>query len=200
MIVGPITLEGRVVRLEPLDERHIPDLAVAGVDESTWRYMPYGQVVTVDRMATFVRQTIAKHADGTEAPFAVVLRATGRAVGMTRYLDIRPAHRGLEIGGTWYAPEHRRTVLNTECKLLLLTHAFDTLDAIRVQLKTDERNAASRRAIERIGATFEGILRENMILADGVRRSTAYYSILSREWPSVKDRLERLAVARDEAS
>jgi RimJ/RimL family protein N-acetyltransferase len=195
MHVRPVTLEGRIVRLEPLEERHVADLAIAGAEPSIWRFMPYGLVTTHERMATFVRETRALGAGGTTLPFAVVDRETGRAVGCTRYLDIQPAHRGLEIGGTWYAVDRWRTGLNTECKRLLLAHAFDDLGAIRVQLKTDLRNERSQRAIERIGGTREGVLRDNTILPDGYVRSTVYYSILAREWPAVKERLGRMAAA-----
>jgi RimJ/RimL family protein N-acetyltransferase len=193
MKATPVTLEGRRVRLEPLDFRHVGDLAIAGADESIWRLLPYGPITTPDRMAAFVRDVLAIQARGTELPFAVVDRATGRAIGSTRYLEIRPEHHGLEIGGTWYGVAHQRTGVNTECKALLLAHAFETLAAIRVQLKTDLRNERSQRAIERIGATHEGILRENILMPDGYRRSTVYYSILDREWPEVKARLVRFA-------
>lgn len=193
MIVSPVTLEGLIVRLEPLEERHTEGLARAGADESIWRLMPYGHVTTPDRMAEFVAGMLARAAGGGELPFAVVEREAGRVVGATRYLDIRPEHRGLEIGGTWYAVDRQRTGVNTDCKRLLLAHAFEALGAIRVQLKTDARNERSRRAIERIGATYEGTLREVMILPDGHRRSTAYFSILDREWPAVRVRLDRLA-------
>ena len=192
MKVAPVTLEGRIVRLEPLSERHIDGLSVAGSDESIWRLMPYGAITSADRMRGFVKEMLAIEALGTERPFAVIDRATGRAIGGTRYLDIRPEHRGLEIGGTWYGLAQQRTGVNTECKALLLAHAFEVLGAIRVQLKTDLRNERSQRAIERIGATREGVLRENMILPDGHRRSTVYYSILDREWPDVKRRLDIL--------
>ncbi len=189
MQVVPVTLEGRIVRLEPLDERHVADLALAGNDVSIWQLMPYGPVTHPDRMREFIRDTLARQARGTDLPFAVVEQSTGRAIGGTRYLDIQPANRGLEIGGTWYGVAHQRTGVNTECKALLLAHAFETLGAIRVQLKTDLRNERSQRAIERIGATREGVLRENLLMPDGYRRSTVYYSILDREWPAVKDQL-----------
>jgi RimJ/RimL family protein N-acetyltransferase len=196
MKVEPVTLEARVVRLESLEERHVPDLAVAGADDSIWRLMPYGLVTTEDRMRSFVREQIRLRDLGTTLPFAVVERSTGRAVGNTRYLDIQAAHRGIEIGGTWYTPAAQRSAVNTECKWLLLSHAFETLGAIRVQLKTDSRNERSQRAIERLGASREGVLRENMIMPDGYRRSSVYYSILDREWPAVKERLQQLMAER----
>jgi N-acetyltransferase len=116
----------------------------------------------------------------------------GKAIGSTRYLDIRPEHRGLEIGGTWYSAAHQRTGVNTECKFLLLKHAFEVLDCIRVQLKTDSRNERSQRAMERIGAVREGVLRNHMIQPDGHWRQTVMYSITVEEWPAVKARLEQL--------
>ena len=127
-------------------------------------------------------------------PFCVVDPATGQALGITTYLDIRPAHRGLEIGWTWYSPRARGTAINPACKLLLLGHAFERLGAIRVCLKTDERNARSRAAIFKLGAKFEGVMRENLIMPDGFHRSTAMYGVLAGEWPGVRRALEaRLA-------
>ena len=116
--------------------------------------------------------------------------ASGRVAGATRYLNIMPKDRGLEIGGTWYGTEFQRTAVNTECKYLLLTHAFETLACIRVQLKTDLRNERSQKAIERIGAKKEGVLRNHMILPDGNIRHSVFYSVLDSEWPEVKKNLE----------
>ncbi len=193
MNVTPLTLTGSIVRLEPLSLTHAADLAAAGADPNVWRLMPYGQVTSPELMQAFVAETISKAEKDGDIPFAVVLNGTNRAIGSTRYLDVRPSHRALEIGGTWYGSDHQRTGVNTECKRLLLTHAFESLGAIRVQLKTDLRNERSQRAIERIGGKREGVLRENMILPDGYRRSTVYYSILEAEWPEVKARLAELA-------
>lgn len=190
MRVEPVTLTGRHVRLEPLSEAHVPDLAIAGRDPEIWQWMPYGEVTSEPRMFDWVRDLLARQARGTDLPFAVIAASTGRAVGCTRYLDIQVAHRALEVGGTWYATEHQRTAVNTECKLLIVGHAFEGIGANRVQFKTDLRNVRSQRALERIGAVREGVLREHMLMPDGHLRSSAYYSILAREWPSVKDRLE----------
>ncbi len=190
MDVRPVVLTGRLVRLEPLSEAHVPDLVAAGQDERIWRYMPYGLVRTVEKMTAHVREVLARQERGTDVPFAVIHRASGRAVGGTRYLDIQRPHHGLEIGGTWYAPEHQRTGVNTECKYLLLGHAFDTLGCHRVQLKTDLRNERSQKAIERLGAVREGVLRKNVVMPDGYVRSTVVYSIIAEEWPAVKARLE----------
>lgn len=131
-------------------------------------------------------------ASSAQIPFAVVHAESGRAVGSTRYMDIRIADRGLEIGWTWYAPSVQRTALNTECKLLLLRHAFEELGAERVQLKTDARNERSRRAIERLGAIREGILRKHMRVRDGFLRDSLLYSIIAAEWPDVRTRLKRM--------
>jgi RimJ/RimL family protein N-acetyltransferase len=196
MQIAPVTLIGDLVRLEPLSLDHVPDLTEAGQDESIWQLMPYGPITTVDRMTHFVQRCLLGQERGTELLFAVVHGKIGRAVGSTRYLDIRQEHRTLEIGGTWYAPAHQRTGVNTECKYLLLRHAFEQLGCIRVQLKTDRLNERSQRAIERIGAVNEGTLRNHMIMPDGRRRDTVMYSVLDEEWPAVKSRLERL-MARD---
>ena len=194
MDVYPVCLTGRVVRLEALSEDHVPELAVAGRDPRIWRYMIYGDVTTAPAMRRFVWTLLAWQAAGTDLPFAVFHRETGRIVGCTRYLNIRPADRGLEIGGTWYDVDFQRTAVNTECKYLLLYHAFETLGCIRVQLKTDSRNVRSQRAIERLGAVREGVLRNHMILPDGTVRDSIFYSILDEEWPAVRARLEEMLV------
>lgn len=189
MEVTPIVLTGRLVRLEPLSLDHVADLTVAGQDEEVWRLLPYGAVATEAEMAGFIGSALAQTDD---RPFAVIELATGRAIGSTRYLDIRPAHRAMEIGGTWYAPAFQRTGVNTECKYLLLRHAFETLGCVRVQFKTDQRNVRSQQAIERIGAVREGVLRNHVIMPDGFRRASVMYSIIDDEWPEVRERLERL--------
>jgi RimJ/RimL family protein N-acetyltransferase len=191
---APITLSGQLVRLEPLGQRHVPDLTRAGQDDAIWRYMPYGLIRTQEQMTAWVLDALARLGRGTDLPFAVIDQATAQAIGSCRYLAIDPLHRSLEIGGTWYATEHQRTGVNTECKYLLLTHAFEVLGCIRVQLKTDLRNLRSQQAIERIGANREGVLRNNLIMPDGYQRSTVVYSILDDEWPRVKARLEQLMV------
>ncbi len=188
----PVVLVGRWVRLEPLSEAHVPDLSQAGSDPSIWQYMRYGEITTEAGMLRWVRSLLQAQALGTDLPFAVIYIDTGKAIGCTRYLEIRPEHRAVEIGGTWYAVTYQRTAVNTECKYLLLRHAFETLGCIRVQFKTDLRNERSQRALERIGAVKEGILRNHMILPDGVIRHSVYYSIIQEEWPVVKARLEEM--------
>jgi N-acetyltransferase len=190
MNIQPITLTGRVVRLEPLSEAHIPDLTIAAQDENIWRFMLYGNIQTQAQMRTWVQDILGRQARGTDLPFAVIYLERDQAIGATRYLDIRQSDRGLEVGGTWYAPAFQHTSVNTECKFMLLKHAFEDLGCVRVQFKTDLRNERSQRAIERLGAVKEGILRNHIITPEGYLRSSVYYSILDSEWPAVKVRLE----------
>jgi RimJ/RimL family protein N-acetyltransferase len=188
----PIQLEGRSVRLEPLTEAHVPALTAIGNDDSIWKLMVYGQIRTEDDMSKWVRSLLNGQAAGTDLPFAVIHLVSGRVVGATRYMEMRPAHKGLEIGGTWYGLEFQHTIVNTESKYLLLRYAFESLGTIRVQFKTDIRNERSCRAIERIGAKREGVLRNHYILLDGVRRDSVFYSVIDSEWPGVKERLEKM--------
>ncbi len=184
--IPPITLHGQVVRLEPLTTTHVPDLFWAGNDESIWSYMRYGTIKSEADMHAWVQMLLDAQAHGTDLPFAVILLGAGRAVGCTRYLEIEPHNRSLEIGGTWYGVSYQRTAVNTECKYLLLKYAFEELGCIRVQFKADLRNKRSQRALERIGAVREGVLRDHVILPDGFVRSSVYYSILEKEWPAVR--------------
>jgi RimJ/RimL family protein N-acetyltransferase len=191
MKIQPVTLTGKFIRLEPLSENHVPDLAQVGIDENIWQFMLYGEIRTEADMHGWVRDILSRQKRGTDLPFTVIQQGSGKAIGCTRYLEIHPEHRNLEIGGTWYGAPYRGTWVNTEAKYLLLRHAFEILGCIRVQLKTDLRNVRSQRAIERIGAQKEGILRDHMILLDGTIRSSVYYSILEYEWPDVKRMLEQ---------
>lgn len=190
--VTPVTLTGQHVRLEPMTEDHISGLAEIGVGQTFWDFMLYGNMETEADMANWVRDILARAEKGTDLPFVAVHLASGRLAGATRYLNIVPKDRGLEIGGTWYGTEFQRTAVNTECKYLLLKHAFERLGCIRVQLKTDLRNERSQKAIERIGAVKEGVLRNHMILPDGRIRHSVFYSILDSEWEGVKSRLEEM--------
>jgi RimJ/RimL family protein N-acetyltransferase len=192
----PVVLVGNTVRLEPLALAHLQGLAAVGCDDRIWRLMLYGIIQTEDDMRVWVEKLLAKQATGTDLPFAVIHVASGRVAGATRYMEIRPEHRGLEIGGTWYGLEFQRTGVNTECKYLLLQYAFEVLGAIRVQFKADVRNERSWRAIERIGAKREGILRNHYILPDGIRRDSVYYSITDLEWSAAKGKLEGM-LAKD---
>ena len=192
MDVKPVTLVGRYARLEPLAEEHVPGLAAIGMDDSIWQYMPYGFMKSEGDIRGWVREMLERASEGADVPFVAIDLASGSVAGATRYMEIRSAHRGLEIGGTWYGAAYRRTRINTECKYLLLEHAFEKLGCIRVQLKTDSRNERSQRAIERLGAAREGVLRNHMILPDGRVRHSVYYSILDSEWPAIKLRLQDL--------
>lgn len=194
MNIQPLTLTAYTVRLEPLTEVHVPDLALAGQDEKIWRHLLYGNVTTEAKMFSFVRDLLNRQKKGNDLPFTVIHLPSNRAIGCTRYLDIRREHRSVEIGGTWYDPAYQRTSVNTECKYLLLRHAFETWGCIRVQLKTDLRNLRSQRAIERLGALKEGVLRHYMITPDGTIRDSVIYRILDREWGTVKTRLEGMLV------
>ena len=195
--ITPVTLTGTHVRLEPLTEAHISGLAEIGMGQDFWHFMLYGDMNTEADMRNWVQDIMSRGQRGTDLPFAVIDLASGRVAGATRYLNIMPKDRGLEIGGTWYGTEFQRTAVNTECKYLLMTHAFETLRAIRVQLKTDSRNTRSQRAIERIGAKREGVLRNHMILPDGYFRHSVFYSVLDTEWPEVKMNLEAMMDRRN---
>jgi len=192
MEVTPVVLTGKHVRLEPMTEAHIPALTTIGVDQPFWHFMLYGDINSADDMRNWVLDILGRAAKGTDLPFVAIHLASGRVAGATRYLNIMPKDRGLEIGGTWYGTEFQRTPVNTECKYLLLQHAFETLGCIRVQLKTDSRNERSQKAIERIGAVKEGVLRNHMILPDGHYRHSVFYSILDTEWPDVEKKLEEM--------
>ena len=190
--VKPVTLTGKYVRIEPMTEAHVPALAEIGVGQTFWGFMVYGNIDSIEDMRNWVQEILSRAEKGTDLPFVAIHLASQRVAGATRYLNIMPADRGLEIGGTWYGPEFQRTAVNTECKYLLLRHAFESLGCIRVQLKTDLRNERSQRAIERIGAVKEGVLRNHMILPDGRYRHSVFYSILDSEWPDIKTRLEEM--------
>lgn len=192
MKIEPIVLMGSQVCLVPLSRVHVADLAIAGNQASIWTYMRNGTVDSPEKMLDFVENLLELQARGTDQPFAVIHLPTAKAIGMTRYIGIDPANRSLEIGGTWYGVEYQRSGVNSEAKLLLLQHAFETLGCIRVQFKTDLSNKRSQRAIERIGAVREGVLRDHIILPGGTIRSSVFFSILAAEWPAVKQRLTGL--------
>ncbi|MFC1464667.1 MAG: GNAT family N-acetyltransferase [Candidatus Brachytrichaceae bacterium NZ_4S206] len=195
MDVQPVTLIGRWVRLEPLRPEHAETLWPQADEPEIWRYMPYGEVDSPAKLRAVIEDLLERQARGTDLCFAVFDHVTGAAAGMTRYMTIDRPNRSLEIGGTWYGKGYRRTAMNTECKYLLMRHAFEVLGCIRVQLKTDLRNERSQRAIERLGAVREGVLRKHMIMPDGYQRSSVIYSVIDDEWPAVKARLERLLSA-----
>jgi RimJ/RimL family protein N-acetyltransferase len=195
MTIGRVTLEGRHVRLEPLSLTHHAALCEVGFDEAIWRYMPQTPRTPED-MRAFIEAALEAQAAGTALPFATVEKASGRAIGSTRFFNIDRTHRRLEIGWTWLGLAWQRTAANTEAKYLLLAHAFETLGCIRVEFKTDSLNERSRAALLRIGAIEEGTLRNHMIMPDGRLRHSVYYSIIASEWPEVKARLEAKLSAR----
>ncbi|HEY8762018.1 MAG TPA: GNAT family protein [Candidatus Dormibacteraeota bacterium] len=194
MELGPVVLEGSQVRLEPLDRRHADDLAVAAADPLIWRWLPV-QVNSREDLEHWIDDALAAAAAGTEHAFAVIDQRTGRAVGSTRYMDIAPAHKGVEVGWTWYGRDAWGSAVNPESKLLLLGHAFEDWGAIRLYLKTDSLNERSRAAIAKLGAKYEGDLRNHRIRPDGSYRHSSHYSILDSEWPEVKEGLERRVAA-----
>lgn len=185
----PVLLEGDFVRLEPLERRHAEPLFAVGCDPEIWRYMLVPAWVTLADAVRWCEDALRSQAAGGEVVWVTVRRTDGRVVGSTRYLDIRRPHRALEIGSTWIAPEAQRSAVNTEAKLLQLRHAFGELGAVRVQLKTDRRNEASRRAIARLGAVEEGTLRCYQTRCDGYVRDTVMFSLTAGEWPAAEARL-----------
>ncbi|MFD9129286.1 GNAT family N-acetyltransferase [Kitasatospora sp. NPDC059571] len=189
---APTVLTGRRVRLEPLTPAHVPDLFTAsGGDEEVWRWLPYDVPRTEQEMAAHIDGRLA---EGGCVPFAVIDLADGRAVGVTCYFDFSAEDELLEIGGTWYARRVWRSAVNTEAKLLLLTHAFEELGMGRVTWKTDHLNERSQNAIRRLGARYEGTLRRHRRRPDGSWRDSVYFSMLRDEWPAARARLtERLA-------
>ncbi len=195
MRIEPIVLEGKRVRLEPMAQEHLPGLCRAGLQPGVFRWY-VDPVGTGQEMRAWVERALAGGAAGTELPWVTIERSSGSVVGSSRYMNVDPLHHRLEIGSTWLTPALQGSGINTEAKLLQLGHAFESLGAIRVEFKTDSLNERSRGALTAIGATFEGILREHMIVADGRHRHSALYSIVAEEWPDLKQRLEQ-RVARD---
>ncbi len=184
----PVTLRGKLVRLEPLELEHVRALSEEGLDPDIWELNPRSIVVEKD-LRSYVSDAIADRESGISIPFAIVENESGQAIGSTRYANMDSHSRRLEIGWTWIFPSWQRTGVNTECKLLLLTHAFEKLGCARVELKTDTLNQRSRDAILRLGAKEEGIFRKHVLTYSGRWRDTVYYAILDDEWPVVKQRL-----------
>jgi RimJ/RimL family protein N-acetyltransferase len=185
----PITLSGGFVRLVPLTAEHIEPMFAVASDQDLWRWTTT-QIASLDDMRAYVETALASQKEGTALPFATLDAHTGEIIGSTRFANIDRANRRVEIGWTWLRRDRQRTGCNTEAKYLMLSHAFDVLGCIRVELKTDALNARSRAAIRRIGGVEEGILRAHMITASGRLRDTVYYSVLDSEWPAVRARLE----------
>jgi len=183
------TLEGRIVRLEPLGPQHADDLYEASRDPRIWRWLPIVQPLTREEWQRWLEGAFERTDAGLELAFATVLQATGAAVGSTRYLALRPEHRSLEIGWTWLAPSAWGTGANTDAKLLQLEHAFEVLGCRRVEFKTDALNERARPALAGLPAQFEGIHRKHMLVRGGENRDSAWYSIVDDEWPAVRDQL-----------
>ncbi len=190
-MIQKTNLEADRVRLEPLGKEHVNGLFDAS-DQTVWKYMPI-HVASRDDIASFIQRSQRMHADGTALAFAVIEKTSGEVAGSTGYWSYVAEHKRVEIGFTWYAPKWQRTHVNTSCKLLLLTHAFEEMNLNRVEFKTDSLNERSRAAIGRIGAVEEGIFRNHVIQPDGRLRHSVYFSIINEQWPDVKARLlERL--------
>ena len=183
----PVTLSGPHARLEPLSLAHIDGLTEAVEDGELWKLW-YTSIPRPEDIGKEINRRLSLQAAGTMLPFTV-FDAGGRIAGMTTYMNVDAANRRVEIGSTWYAKRVQRSALNTQCKLLLLTHAFDRLDCIAVEFRTHFFNHQSRRGIERLGAKLDGILRSHQISGNGTLRDTAVYSIIAAEWPTVRAHL-----------
>jgi RimJ/RimL family protein N-acetyltransferase len=182
-----ITLKGRHASLVPLSQSHHDDLVAAAKDGELWKLW-YTTIPSPDGMAAEIERRLGLQAKGLMLPFTV-LDADGRPAGMTTYMNVDAPNRRVEIGSTWYRASVQRTAVNTECKLLLLTHAFESLSCIAVEFRAHGLNSQSRRGIERLGAKFDGLLRNHSIMPNGTLRDTAVYSIIAGEWPAVKTHL-----------
>ena len=182
------TLDGRLVRVEPLRAEHEGALYEAAGDPAVWTWMPVNPMASREAFGGWLHGALGRARDGLEAAFCVSDRA-GRPIGSTRYLALRPEPRGLEIGWTWMAPAAWNTGANAETKMLLMRHAFERLGCMRVEFKTDARNERSRRALEALGCRFDGIFRKHMVVQDGDIRDSAWYSVIDTDWPDVRDRL-----------
>jgi RimJ/RimL family protein N-acetyltransferase len=187
--LGPITLTGVHIRLEPMRPSHARALLTAGRDEAIWSWMP-ARPVNLEQMERVLEKAMEAESQGREYPFVVVRREDNRVIGSTRYLDVQEADRNVEIGWTWYTPDVWGGVVNPEAKYLLMRHAFDDWRAVRVALKTDIKNLHSQAAIKKLGARYEGTLRTQRIRPDGSYRDTVIFSVIESEWPQVKARLE----------
>ena len=189
MRIMPLVLDGAAVRLEPLSPEHAHGLYNRGRNAADWAYMPRSCFIDLADTRQWIEEALS--APG-QLPFAIVETVKDKVVGSTRYLNIRPEHRSLEIGWTWLGQEWQRSALNTEAKMLLLAHAFERLGCVRVEFKTDARNQRSQQALLRIGATREGVLRNHMIVQGDYVRDSVYFSVIAAEWPDIKARLQSL--------
>lgn len=185
---SPVSLEGRRVRLEPLERRHEQELIDASKDGELWRLW-YTNVPEPSRMLPDIEKRLRALDGGQMLPFVIIDKASSTVVGMTNYLNIDLVNIRVEIGGTWHAGRVQRSPINTEAKFLLLSHAFEMLECIAVEFRTHFMNHSSRRAIERLGAKLDGVLRSNQRARDGTLRDTCVYSIIASEWPAVRSHL-----------
>jgi len=195
----PVALEGDFVRLEPMTLEHHGGLCEIGLDPEIWRFTTV-MIRTPEEMRGYMDSALGLQREGATLPFVTIERSSGRVVGSTRFGNYDPANRRIEIGWTWIARPWQRTAINTEAKYLMLSHAFEKLRCVRVELKTDVLNTPSRKAMLRIGAKEEGILRKHTLMWTGRYRDSIYYSILDEEWPDVKQQLERMLIRRPEAA
>ena len=189
MIPHPTLLQNEIVALHPLEREHFSGLWTQAQEPDLWSYFRTGPLDQPTRLATWIDQAISARQSGREYPFVILDPLSGHIAGSTRFREIDTASRSLEIGGTWLGKDFRGTAINRNAKLLLLQFAFDSLGAIRVQFRTDIRNARSQRAIEKIGALREGVFRKDFIYEDGYQRSTVFYSITDEDWPRVYELL-----------
>ena len=187
--VNPVTLAGEGLRLEPLSQEHAQGLFNRGQYAADWDHMARACFIDMADTRQWIDEALNTP---NQIAFAIVETGKGKTVGSTRYMNIREEHKSLEIGWTWLGQEWQRTRINTEAKLLLLSHAFERVGCQRVEFKTDERNLRSQRALERIGATREGVLRKHMIVQKDFPRNSVYFSVIDSEWPEVKKRLLQL--------
>lgn len=186
-------LNGDTVDLLPLEKKHFGELEIIAAEKKIWEFY------TIDgseplKLREALDTALTEMERGTQVPFVIFHKVHNKVIGSTRFLDIQLHNRKLEIGWTWLHPDYWATVVNPECKLLLLTHCFEDLDLVRVQFKTDENNLRSRNAIEKVGGKFEGVLRNDMIRDNGTKRNSAYYSIIDEEWPVVKMQLKKQVI------
>jgi RimJ/RimL family protein N-acetyltransferase len=192
-------LEGEIIRLLPLEREHFADLTELAKEKRIWQYYTFDGTDS-DRLIDMLESTLADREKGTAFPFVIFHRQEQRIIGNTRLMEIQPQHRRLEIGGTWLHPSFWASEVNPECKLVLLRYCFEVLGVYRVQLRTDENNIRSRKAIQKIGGQYEGVFRNDMVRDNGTKRNSAYYSVTDSDWPLVKKSLSELFTIKKKAA
>lgn len=190
-IKSSASLEGTFIKLIPLEEKHFDELEILAKDKRIWEFIPF-DMSNAEKCYHVFSNALVEREKGTQFPFVILHKKEMKIIGSTRFMNMEPKHKKLEIGWTWLHPDYWATAVNLECKLLLLTFCFETLNAIRVQLKTDENNLRSQKAIEKIGARWEGLLRNDWIRHNGTIRNSVYYSIIDTEWENAKENLNKL--------